>query len=79
MLDEEIYEKVKKMISETLGVDEKEVKPEAKLVDELGVDSIGMLDLLLKFEDEFNISIPDQDAEKITKVQDIIDYLKTKI
>ncbi|OGX19910.1 MAG: acyl carrier protein [Omnitrophica WOR_2 bacterium RBG_13_44_8] len=79
MLDEEIYEKVKKMISETLGVDEKEVKPEAKLVDELGVDSIGMLDLLLKFEDEFNISIPDQDAEKITRVQDIIDYLKTKI
>jgi len=79
VLDEEIYEKVKKMISETLGVDEKEVKPEAKLVDELGVDSIGMLDLLLKFEDEFNISIPDQDAEKITKVQDIIDYLKTKI
>ena len=79
MLDEEIYEKIKKMISETLGVDEKEVKPEAKLVDELGVDSIGMLDLLLKFEDEFNISIPDQDAEKITRVQDIIDYLKTKI
>jgi acyl carrier protein len=48
-------------------------------VDELGVDSIGMLDLLLKFEDEFNISIPDQDAEKITRVQDIIDYLKTRI
>jgi acyl carrier protein len=77
--DEEVYEKVKKIISETLGVDEKEVKPGSRLVDELGVDSIGMLDLLLKFEDEFNISIPDQDAEKITRVQDIIDYLKTRI
>ena len=79
MSDEEVYEKVKKIVSETLGVDEKEVKPESKLVDDLGVDSIGMLDLLLKFEDEFNISIPDQDAEKITRVQDIIDYLKTRI
>lgn len=79
MSDEEIYAKVKKIISETLGVDEKEVKPESKLVDDLGVDSIGMLDLLLKFEDEFNISIPDQDAEKITMVQDIIDYLKARI
>jgi acyl carrier protein len=77
--DEEVYEKVKKIVSETLGVDEKEVKPESKLVDDLGVDSIGMLDLLLKFEDEFNISIPDQDAERIIRVQDIIDYLKTKI
>jgi len=77
--DEEVYEKVKKIISETLGVDEKEVKSGSRLVDELGVDSIGMLDLLLKFEDEFNISIPDQDAEKITRVQDIIDYLKTRI
>ena len=79
MSDEEVYEKVKKIVSETLGVDEKEVKPESKLVDDLGVDSIGMLDLLLKFEDEFNISIPDQDAERIIRVQDIIDYLKTKI
>ena len=79
MSDEEVYEKIKKIVSETLGVEEKEVKPESKLVDDLGVDSIGMLDLLLKFEDEFNISIPDQDAEKITKVQDIINYLKNKI
>lgn len=79
MSDEELYAKVKKIIADSLGVEEGEVKPDSKLVDDLGVDSIGMLDLLLKFEDEFNISIPDQDAEKITKIQDIIDYLKSKI
>ncbi len=71
-----IEERVKKIIVEQLGVDDEEVTPEAHFVDDLGADSLDTVELVMAFEEEFNMEIPDEDAEKIGKVQDAIDYLK---
>jgi len=74
-----VEEKIKKIISEQLGVDEGEVTPEASFVDDLGADSLDTVELVMAFEEEFHIEIPDEDAEKIVKVQDAINYIKEKI
>lgn len=71
-----IEERVKKIIVEQLGVDEDEVTPEAHFVDDLGADSLDTVELVMAFEEEFNLEIPDEDAEKIACVQDAINYLK---
>lgn len=71
-----IEERVKKIIVEQLGVDDDEVTPAAHFVDDLGADSLDTVELVMAFEEEFNMEIPDEDAEKIGKVQDAIDYLK---
>jgi acyl carrier protein len=71
-----IEERVRKIIVEQLGVDEDEVTPSAHFVDDLGADSLDTVELVMAFEEEFNLEIPDEDAEKIGKVQDAIDYLK---
>ena len=71
-----IEERVKKIIVEQLGVDDEEVTPEAHFVDDLGADSLDTVELVMAFEEEFNMEIPDEDAEKIGKVQDAVDYLK---
>ena len=71
--------KVKKIIVDQLGVSEEEVKPEASFVDDLGADSLDTVEMVMAFEEEFGIEIPDEDAEKIRTVQDAIDYIEKKI
>ena len=70
------FEKVKKIIVEQLGVDEAEVTPEASITDDLGADSLDQVELVMAFETEFNIDIPDEEAEKIKTVGDAINYIK---
>ena len=68
-------EKVKKIIVEQLGVDADEVTAEASFVDDLGADSLDTVELVMAFEEEFDLEIPDEDAEKIAKVQDAVKYI----
>jgi acyl carrier protein len=70
--------KVKKIISEQLGVPESDVKPEASFVNDLGADSLDTVELVMALEEEFGIEIPDEDAEKIATVQTAVDYIKAK-
>jgi acyl carrier protein len=71
-------EKVKEIIAKQLGVNIVEVTPEASFVEDLGADSLDTVELVMAFEETFNIEIPDEDAEKITKVKDAIEYIKNK-
>jgi len=66
------FDKVKKIIVEQLGVDEAEVTPEASITDDLGADSLDQVELVMAFETEFNIDIPDEEAEKIKTVGDAV-------
>jgi acyl carrier protein len=70
-----IEEKVKHIIVEQLGVDEAEVKPEAHFVDDLGADSLDVVELVMALEEEFTLEISDEDAEKLTTVKQVIDYI----
>ncbi len=74
-----LMDKVKKIIVEQLGVDESEVTPKAHFIDDLGADSLDTVELILSFEEEFDISIPDEDAEKLETVGKAVEYLKTHI
>ena len=70
-----IEEKVKSIIVEQLGVNEQDVTGDAHFVDDLGADSLDTVELVMKFEEDFDIEIPDEDAEKIQTVQDAVDYI----
>jgi acyl carrier protein len=70
--------KVKKIIVDQLGVSDDEVTPQASFVDDLGADSLDTVEMVMAFEEEFTIEIPDEDAEKIRTVQDAIDYIDKK-
>lgn len=70
-----VEEKVKQIIVEQLGVDEAEVTSNASFVDDLGADSLDVVELVMAFEESFDIEIPDEDAEKIRTVQDAVDYI----
>jgi acyl carrier protein len=70
-----VSDKVKSIIVEQLGVDEEEVTPDASFVDDLGADSLDTVELVMAFEEEFGVEIPDDAAEKITTVHDAIDYI----
>ncbi len=70
-----VAEKVKSIIVEQLGVDNEEVTPAASFTDDLGADSLDIVELVMAFEEEFGIEIPDEDAENITTVQDAINYI----
>ncbi|MBQ0085764.1 MAG: acyl carrier protein [Prevotella sp.] len=72
----EIEKKVKEIIVEKLGVDEAEVKPEASFTNDLGADSLDTVELIMEFEKEFGISIPDDQAEKISTVAEAIKYIE---
>ena len=72
----EIADKVKAIIVDKLSVDEAEVKPEASFANDLGADSLDTVELIMEFEKEFKISIPDDQAEKISTVGDAIDYIE---
>jgi acyl carrier protein len=76
MMADSIQERVKNKIVEQLGVDAAQVTPEASFVDDLGADSLDTVELVMAFEEEFNIQIPDEDAEKIQKVKDAYDYIE---
>jgi acyl carrier protein len=75
-----VFERVKKVVVEQLGVDDKEVVPTARFVDDLGADSLDLVELVMAFEEEFSnpshkVEIPDDDAEKIVTVQNAVDYI----
>ena len=76
-----VFERVKKIVVEQLGVEEQEVVPSASFADDLGADSLDLVELIMSLEEEFSnpsqkVEIPDEDAEKIVTVQDTIDYIK---
>ncbi len=71
-------EKIKSIIAEQLGVKAEEVTPESSFVDDLGADSLDTVELIMALEEEFSIEIPDEDAEKMTKVSDVIKYIEEK-
>ena len=75
MSEQDTFEKVKSIVVEQLGVDEKEVKMDAAYIDDLGADSLDIVELIMAFEEEFGCEIPDEAAEKILTVKDAIDYL----
>ncbi|MFZ1983443.1 MAG: acyl carrier protein [Desulfatitalea sp.] len=70
-----VEDKIKKIISEKLSVDMEEVVPEASFVDDLGADSLDLVELIMSMEEEFDIDISDEDAEKLVTVKDAIDYI----
>jgi acyl carrier protein len=74
-----LMDKVKKIIVEQLGVDESEVTESAHFIDDLGADSLDTVELILSFEEEFDISIPDEDAEKLETVGKAVEYLKANV
>lgn len=76
MSDEEIFEKLKGIIVDQLGVEESLIKEEATFVDDLSADSLDIVELVMSIEEEFNMEIPDEDAEKIVTVGDVVNYIK---
>ncbi len=74
-----VDERVKKIIAEQLGVEEDEVTPEASFVEDLGADSLDTVELVMALEEEFEIEIPDEDAEKILTVGKALEYIKEKV
>ena len=75
----DIEKKVRAIIMEQLGVSEEELKPEASFVDDLGADSLDLVELVMALEEEFGQEIPDEDAEKISTVQDAINYINERL
>ena len=76
MSTEEVFDKVKEIIVEQLGVAEGTVTLEASFIDDLGADSLDIVELIMALEEEFDMEIPDADAEKIVTVNDVVDYIK---
>ena len=72
-----VKDKIKSIIVEQLGVDEEEVTEDASFVDDLGADSLDTVELVMALEEEFGLEIPDEDAEKITRVKEAIEYIDT--
>ena len=70
------FEKVRDIVVEQLGVDEEQVTLEATFIDDLGADSLDIVELIMAFEEEFNIEIPDEAAAKLKTVQDVVDYIE---
>lgn len=75
----EILDKVKQIVADQLGIDEDEVLLDASFIDDLGADSLDVVELIMAFEEEFDLEIPDEDAEKIILVKDAVEYLKNNI
>lgn len=74
-----IEERLKRIISDQIGADSSEVVPEANFIDDLGADSLDAIELVMSVEEEFGIEIPDEDAEKLFTVGDLVEYLKEKV
>lgn len=78
MSDKSIEERVKDIIVEQLGVSADQVNPEAKFVEDLGADSLDTVELVMAFEEEFEIEVPDEEAEKLTSVGDVVTYITSQ-
>jgi acyl carrier protein len=75
--EQELFEKVKKIIVEQLGVNAEEVTTESSFTEDLGADSLDTVELVMALEEEFEVEIPDEDAEKLTTVRAVLDYIKS--
>jgi len=74
----DVLEKVKEIVADRLGVDPEEVSPEASFVDDLGADSLDVVELVMAFEEAFDLEIPDEDVEQIATVQDAVRYIQER-
>lgn len=79
MNSEEIFDKVKEIIIEQLGVAETSITTEASFIDDLGADSLDIVELIMALEEEFDLEIPDSDAEKVVTVGDVVEYIKDNV
>ena len=73
-----MLDKIKSIVVEQLGVDEDQVTEDASFIDDLGADSLDTVELIMAFEEEFDVEIPDEDAQKIKTVKDVIEYIESK-
>ncbi|HLS88881.1 MAG TPA: acyl carrier protein [Sphingobacteriaceae bacterium] len=78
MSDDAILQRIRSIIVDQLGVEEEEVKPEASFIDDLGADSLDLVELIMALEEEFGTDIPDEDAERINTVGDAIEYIRER-
>ena len=76
---EEVQSKLKEIVMDRLNAEEDQIKPEASFVEDLGADSLDIVELIMGIEEEFDIEIPDEDAEKLTTVVEAMEYVKTKL
>lgn len=76
---EEITARLREIVMDRLDVEENQIKPEASFVEDLGADSLDIVELIMGIEEEFDIEIPDEDAEKLTNVGEAMDYIKSKL
>ena len=74
----ENFDKLKEILVDVLGVEDDSVKPESKFVEDLGADSLDLVELIMAFEDKFSIEISDEEAEKMVTVKDVLDYIDSK-
>ncbi len=74
-----VEEKVIEIIAEKLNLSKEQIKPEASFVDDLGADSLDLVELVMAMEEEFGMEVPDEEAEKLRTVKDVIDYVKQKV
>mgnify|MGYP004580914933 FL=1 len=79
MSSEEIFDKVKEIIIEQLGATESSITMEASFIDDLGADSLDIVELIMALEEEFDLEIPDSDAEKVVTVGDVVEYIKDNV
>ena len=79
MTDDAIFQKVRQLIAEQLGLEEDEITPESSFLDDLGADSLDLVELIMAFEEEYELEIPDEDAERITTVADAVEYIRQRI
>jgi acyl carrier protein len=74
-----VFDKIKEIISDQLGIDAEEITMDSSFVDDLGADSLDIVELIMALETEFDLEIPDEDAEKISAVADVVNYIKKHI
>ncbi len=79
MSSEDIFDKVKEIIIEQLGVADTAINSEASFIDDLGADSLDIVELIMALEEEFDLEIPDSDAEKVVTVGDVVEYIKDNV
>ena len=79
MQSDEVLAKLKELVMDRLNVEEDQIKPDASFVEDLGADSLDIVELIMGIEEEFDVEIPDEDAEKLTNVGEALNYVKSKL